>query len=128
MADFRLHLPNDRGIIGSVDDNGILTFVVLAGEGCPIRGTEMFDLMMRSFGDVVRAIRGVWRKGFQGQPSVNLDRVNELTAAGMAVDQALLQTWTVKRAAQWGFQKVRLIGAAEGSPGLYSKIDVLIEK
>ena len=74
MAEFRLLLPNDRGIIGSLDDEGCLSFLVVAGEGSPIRGTEMFDLMMRAFGDRVRSILGVWRRGFEGRASVNLDK------------------------------------------------------
>jgi hypothetical protein len=128
MADFRLLLPDDRGIIGTLDEQGILTFVVIAGEGSPIRGTEMFDLMMRAFGEQVGGIRGVWRKGFEGQSSVNLDKVNELTAEGMPLDEAMKQTWTVTRAQRWGFRRVTLLAEPEGSPGAYTKMDVLIEE
>jgi hypothetical protein len=128
MADFRLLLPDDRGIIGTLDERGILTFVVLAGEGSPIRGTEMFDLMMRGYGEKVQAIRGVWRRGFSGRPSINLDKVNELTAAGMALTDAIKETWTATRAQRWGFVKVTLQNHPEGNPGAYSKIDVLIER
>ncbi len=128
MADFRLFLPDDRGIIGSVDEQGVLTFVVLAGEGAPIRGTEMFDLMMRAFGEKVRAIHGVWRRGFEGSPSVNLDKVNELTGTGVPLDEAVRHAWTVTRARRWGYTRVRVTGEREGSPGNYSKIDVLMDK
>ena len=109
MADFRLLLPDDRGIIGTVDEQGILTFVVMAGEGSPIRGTEMFDLMMRAFGKQVRGIRGVRRRGFGGTSS-NLDKVNELTAQGTPVDEAVKHAWTVTRAARWGFKRVSVLG------------------
>ena len=128
MADFRLLLPDDRGIMGSLDERGVLSFVVLAGEGCPIRGTEMFNLMMRAFGPKVRAIAGVWRKGFGGQPSVNLDKVNELTAKGVSLEEAVKQAWTSTRAARLGFTKVTVQESPEGVPGNYAKIDVLIEK
>ncbi len=128
MADFRLLLPDDRGIIGTLDDQGIVTFVIMAGEGSPIRGTEMFDLMMRAFGEQVRGIRGVWRRGFKGQPSANLDKVNELTSQGTALDEALKQAWTVTRAERWGFGRITLVGEPQGSAGAYTKIDVLIEK
>jgi hypothetical protein len=128
MADFRLLLPDDRGILASLDEQGILTFVVLAGEGSPIRGTEMFDLMMRAFGEQVRGIRGVWRRGFKGRASVNLDKVNQLTAEGMLLDEAIKYTWTATRAERWGFGRVILIGEPEGLPGAYTKIDVLIEE
>src|SRR5689334_8285211 len=100
--------------------------MVLAGEGCPIRGTEMFDLMMRCFGERVRGIRGVWRRGFGGRPSVNLHKVNELTAQGVALTEAITHAWTVTRAQRWGFTKVTLLGQPEGLPGTYTKIDVLI--
>lgn len=128
MADFRLWLPDGKGVIATLDEQGELTFVISAGEGSPIRGTEMFDLMMRAFADKVRSICGVWRRGYQGQPSVNLDRVNELTAQGMPLAEAVLKTWTVTRAARWGFQRVRVVGGPEGTPGSFTKIDVLIEK
>jgi len=128
MADFRLLLPDDRGIMGSVDQEGVLSFVVVAGPGRPIRGTEMFDLMMRAFGQSVRAIAGVWRQGFEGQPSVNLDKVNELTASGMPLEQAVCRTWTATRAARWGYTKVAVVGVPHGEPGRFSKVDVLIEK
>src|SRR2546425_9328780 len=98
MADFRLLLPDDHGIIGTLDEQGMLTFVVLAGKGSPISGTEMFNLMMRAFGEKVRGIRGVWRRGYQGQASINLDKVNELTASGTPLEEAITEAWTVTRA------------------------------
>jgi hypothetical protein len=128
MTDFRLFLPDDGGIIGSVDQNGVLSFVVAAGEGCPIRGTEMFDLMMRAFGSRVRAINGVWRRGFAGRPSTNFDKVNELARAGMPLEAAVKQAWTATRAARWNFTKVSVLASTEGSPGNYVRIDVLIER
>jgi hypothetical protein len=128
MADFRLLLPDDRGIIATLDEQGVLTFVVQAGTDCPIRGTEMFDLMMRAFGEQVRGIRGVWRKGFGGRPSTNLDKVNELTAQGLLLDHAIQRAWTVTRAKRWGFERVRILETPEGVPGGYVKLDVLIEK
>ncbi|HEY1379166.1 MAG TPA: hypothetical protein VGF55_20355 [Gemmataceae bacterium] len=128
MAEFKLLLPDGRGIVGSVDEDRVLAFVVLAGEGCPIRGTEMFDLMMRAVSKEIRAIAGVWRTGFGGEPSTNLDRVNELTAAGMPLDDAVRQTWTATRAARWGFSRVTVLGTPAGGVGRYTRIDVLIEK
>jgi hypothetical protein len=128
MADFRLLLPDDQGIVATLDENGIITFVVLAGEGSPIRGTEMFDLMMRAFGEQVRGIRGVWRRGFEGRPSINLDKVNELTAEGIVLTEAIKKTWTATRAERWGFSRVTIQGDPEGTPGDYNKIDVVMER
>lgn len=99
----------------------------MAGKGAPIRGTEMFNLMMRSFGSTVRAIAGTWRRSFEGHPSSNIDEVNRLTAEGVPLEKAVYHAWTSKRAARWGFTNVRL-RKIEGVPGNYSKIDVLIEK
>ena len=77
MVEFRLLLPDNLGgILGEVDERGELTFVVSAKPDSPIRGTELFDLMLRAFGERVRVVRGV----------------------------------------------------SEGTPGNYSKIDVLLEK
>lgn len=128
MGEFKLYLPDGQGIVGSVDQEGVLTFVIAAGEGSPIRGTEMFDLMMRAFGARVRAIGGVWRRGFQGQESTNLDEVNKLTAAGSTLEEAVYRTWTATRAARWGYSSVTVVGLPEGLPGAFSKIDVLIEQ
>ncbi|HVS39198.1 MAG TPA: hypothetical protein VMS17_26815 [Gemmataceae bacterium] len=128
MADFRLFLPDDAGgVMGEVDERGVLTFFICAAAGSPIRGTELFYLMMRAFGDRVRAVQGVWRRGYGGSPSVNLDRVNERTAAGASLMSAVRATWTYTRAARWGFTRATPIGV-EGTPGSYTKIDVLLEK
>ncbi len=128
MADLRLILPDGQGIMASIDDEGVLSFVIQAGERCPIRGTEMFDLMMRAFGDRVRAILGVWRKGFQGLPSTNIDKVNELTASGLGLEESVRHAWTATRAARWGFTKITIVNSPEGNPGHYTKVDVLFEK
>ena len=128
MLEFRLLLPdNVGGILGEVDEQGVLTFVVSAKAEAPIRGTELFDLMLRAFGDRVRAVLGVWRRGFEGSPSVNLDKVNERTAAGVPLREAVRETWTFTRAARWGFTRITRV-VVEGTPGSYTKIDVLLEK
>jgi hypothetical protein len=51
--------PEGKGIFGSVDSAGVLTFAVEAGMGCSIRGTDLFNRMMDHFGDKVLAIQGV---------------------------------------------------------------------
>ncbi len=110
-----------KGILGYLDENGTVTFAIEAGQGSPIRGTELFDNMMRFFGADAKAIRGVWRSG------TNLDKVNELTAQGMPLEEAVQRAWTVTRARRLGFNKVAVV-LQEGQPGQYAKIDVLIEK
>src|SRR5437899_3321538 len=120
MAEFSLFLPDDvAAILGSVDDQGILTFAIHALPQSPMRGTEMFNLLMRCFGEQVKAIFAVWRRG------VNFDRVNERTAAGVALQDAIEQTWTYSRASRWGFGKVLSV-KCEGTAGRYTMIDVLL--
>jgi hypothetical protein len=92
---------------------GVLTFAISAQAESPFRGTELFDLMLRAFGDRVRAVLGVWRRGFEGSPSVNLDKVNERTAAGVSLMDAVQEMWTFRCAARWGFTKVTLINVKE---------------
>ena len=128
MRRFALITDEGTGIVGELDDDGILTFAVEAGPRSSIRGTELFNRMMLHFGDDVKTIHGVWCKGPLGLPSTNIDRVNELTASGMAPEAAIHFAWTVTRAKKLGFSRVRVIGTPVGSPGAFTKIDVLIEK
>lgn len=125
---FVLFTPGGKGIFGELDQNGVVTFVVEAGPGSPIRGTELFNRMMSDFGAAARAIHGVWCKGPSGRPSTNIDKVNELTAAGMSLEDGIQHAWTVTRARKLGFTKVSVIGQPKGSPGAYTKIDVRIER
>lgn len=117
-----------KGILANLDEKGVVTFAIEAGEGCPVRGTEMFNRMMAYFGDRVKAIEGVWRKGCHGGVSTNIDKVNELTGSGMALEDAVHYAWTVTRAKKHGFTRVRVLGQPEGTPGAYVRIGVLIEK
>ena len=119
------HLSRKAAIYGELDDHGIVTFAVQAAPDSPIRGTELFRRMMLAFGDEARAIQGVWRKGTH--PSINIDKVNELTGAGLPIEDAIHQTWTVTRAKKFGFTRTKIL-YQEGLAGSYTKIDVLIEK
>jgi len=129
MADeFTWLTPEGKGILGHLDDDGVVTFAVEAGKGSSVRGTELFNKMMEYFGARVRAIHGVWRKSPTGRPSTNIDKVNELTGAGLPLNEAILQAWTVTRARKLGFSKMGVLGTPEGRPGAYNSIDVLWEK
>jgi hypothetical protein len=126
--EFEFITPERRGILGALDEFGVVTFFIVAGEGSSIRGTELFNRMMQFFGDDVRAIHGMWRKGPLGLPSTNIDKVNELTSAGMPLLEAIRYAWTATRAAKLGFQKMRLLGEPQGATGAYVSVDVLIER
>ena len=125
---FDLLTPEGYGIYGEVNDGGVVEFVILAGEGSPIRGAEMFNRMMDHFGAKATAIHGSWRKNPNGDLSTNIDKVNELTSLGVPLEEAVHQAWTVTRAKKRGYSTVNVIGVPEGVPGSYVKIDVLIEK
>lgn len=125
---FSFTTPEGKGITAVLDDQGIVTFAIDAGPGSSVRGTDMFNRMMRFFGADAIAIQGVWRSNLQGRPSVNIDKVNELTAQGMSIEDAVQHTWTVTRARKLGFTTVRLLGQPVGQSGAYTEIDVLIGK
>ena len=117
-----------KGILGSMNEIGVVTFFISAGEDSPVRGTEMFNRMMADFGEEARAIQGQWIRSRTGEPSTNIDKVNELTAAGMKLEEAIQRAWTVTRARKLGFVNVRLLGNPVGAPGAYDLIQVLIER
>jgi hypothetical protein len=125
---FVLLTPEGKGIIGSLDPQGVLTFAVEAGQQSSIRGTELFDRMIDHFGASVRAVHGVWRRAPLGRPSINIDKVNELTASGVPLEEAIASSWTVTRARRRGFSRVCVLGQPVGQPGTYVAIDVLIER
>jgi hypothetical protein len=70
---------------------------------------------MAHFGENAKAVQGNWFKG------TNLDKVNELTAAGMELPDAVAHAWTATRAAKLGFNTIRNIDAV-GTPGNYSYV------
>jgi hypothetical protein len=119
------HPSQNAAIYAELDAQGVVTFVVFATPDSPVRGTELFNRMMIAFGDDAKAIQGVWRKG--SMPSINIDKVNELTGKGASIDNAVRHAWTVTRAKKLGFAKVSVIHQ-DGSPGNFRKIDVLIER
>jgi len=125
--EFAYHpVPGKAAILAELDYQGIVTFAINASKDSPVRGTELFQRMMIAFGGDVRGISGVWRKG--SGPSINIDRVNELTTTGMPLDEAVRKTWTATRAAKFGFTMARLLRQPEGTAGSYTAIDVLFEK
>ncbi len=125
---FELFTPEGKGILGEIDERGLVTFAIQAGEGSSIRGTEMFNRMIDFFGDAVTGIAGHWVKGKLECPSANIDKVNELVSAGWCVEDAILQTWTVTRARKKGFGSVMIVTTAKALSGYYCKIEVLMTK
>jgi len=81
----------------------------------------VFNKMMMHYGNKVTAIGGNWYDGD------NLAKVNELTKAGMSLDEAILKTWTGTQAAGYGFTNA-VITRLIGTPGSYKTIEVLFTK
>ena len=126
-TEFELHSPAkvSNFIIGELRTGGQLAFIVenlpKDGTGCP--GKWMFNEMMNHFGSSVTGVYGFW----VGAISDNLKEVNRLTAAGRPLEEAAKNTWTGKRAADWGYNQVQVL-ATEGATGGYTKVHVLFER
>ncbi len=109
------------GIFGTLDEDGIVEFVIEAGAESPVRGTKMFEDMMAHFGGKVTAVRGSWSYGD------NLAELNRLTANGMSLEEASKLTWTGRRCGDKGFTNV-VSENVVGSPGNYTKVLVKFTK
>lgn len=77
--------------------------------------------MMEHFGDHPRGIWGKWVSGS------NLETVNQLTAGGLSLDQAVARAWTANRARDFGFGKATIV-RAEGKLGAYTNIEIRFAK
>ena len=115
-ADFELWVQQNKGIIARLDEEGLVDFKINT-EGSGVRGTDVFKRMMQHFGDKPNGVWGKWVRG------TNLDKVNQLTAQGVPLEEAVTHAWTANRARDFGFGKASII-KAEGSPGVYTNIEL----
>lgn len=99
-----------KGIYATIGEDGFVEFKINT-EGTGVRGTDLFNRMMQAFGGRVRGIRGMWPGGS------NLKMVNELTAQGLSLTEAVTRTWTAHRARDFGFGKAMIHGEPIGVPG-----------
>jgi hypothetical protein len=83
-----------------------------------LRGSEQFQAILRHFSGKVRGIKGEWTY------ETNLMKFNELTAGGKSAREAALGTWTGEQAAANGYRNV-IVRTLDGTPGSYTKVDVL---
>jgi hypothetical protein len=114
-GEYYVNLGLGRGIYGAIDEDGMLAFKINT-EDTGVRGTDLFDRMMQHFGDKVQGVWGMWPKG------TNLDKVNELTAQGITLQEAVTRTWTANRARAFGFSKAIICEEPVGTPGAYTKV------
>ena len=137
VREYERILPNGKGILGELTiweipsasvKLGVVTFVIAAGPSSPVRGTEMFNEMMDSFGADANIIQGTWRKPPSGDESTNIDKVNELTGQGVPLVEAVQHAWNVTRARKRSFGPAIVMGSPTGVPGSYVAIDVEMKK
>ena len=137
VREYERALPYGKGILGELtilerqSDGvrmGVVTFFIAAGPNSLVRGTELFNEMMDSFGADANVIQGTWRKPPSGDESTNIDKVNELTGQGVPIEEAIQHAWTVTRARKRGFGRAIMLGSPTGVAGAYVKIDVEMKK
>ncbi len=92
------------------------------GTGCP--GWWLFQAAWDYFVQIekvtIKGVRGDWTSGD------NLDTVNGLTAGNrMTLEEASKRTWTYRQASGKGFTRYQYIDA-QGSPGNYKSVDVVV--
>jgi hypothetical protein len=109
------NLGPGKGIFATIDENGMIEFKINS-KGTNIRGTDLLKRMMQHFGDRVNGLWGMWPIG------TNLDKVNELTAQGIPLHEAVSRTWTANRAREFGFGKAIVVEGRLGTQGSYTKV------
>jgi hypothetical protein len=98
--------------VRSIDDSGNRSDFLHAG--------KLFDQAMQHFqakGVELKAINGRWEYG------TNLKIVNELTARGVPLEKAVLETWTAKQAARHGYTEAH-VSWTVGEQGAYQVVRV----
>lgn len=107
------HADSGSGVIADLDEKGNLTLMMDNNPklGSPLRGKKMFADVMDHFGDRVKSIQGYWKYGD------NLGAFNDAVANGKSLGSAAKGTWTGRRAAEYGFARVKVIQADEGLDG-----------
>lgn len=111
--------------------DGVIEFDIMSTKNHPgeinygLRGENLFNKMMDFYGNDTKGIYGRWVNPEKSAKNKNLGRVNELTAAGMKLEDAVYKTWTADVAKTRGFTTVNVVDS-KGSAGKYTAIDVWI--
>ncbi|WP_238432061.1 RICIN domain-containing protein [Streptomyces cavernae] len=116
-----------HGVMGSIDNDGILNLLVLAEEGLTPTGSEMIADVMAKIGGNAKGIRGTWLGG--GDMKDNLDSFNAgIQSLMLSHEEAARLTFTGKMAAKYGFNGEIDIVKLVGTPGNYTKVEVVFWK
>jgi hypothetical protein len=116
-----------KGVLGSIDKDGVLNLVVLAEEGLTPTGSEMLADVMGKIGGNAKGMRGTWLGG--GDMKDNLDSFNAgIQSLKLTPEEAARLTFTGKQATKYGFTGRVQIEKLEGTPGNYTKVEVVFWK
>ncbi|MFD5888860.1 RICIN domain-containing protein [Streptomyces sp. NPDC060334] len=116
-----------HGIMGSIDSDGILNLIVLAEEDLTPTGSVMIAEVMEKIGGNAKGIRGTWLGG--GDMKDNLDSFNAgIQSLMLSPEEAARLTFTGKMAAKYGFTGKVDIVKTVGTPGNYTKVEVVFWK
>lgn len=115
------------GVMGSINDEGVLDLIILAKEGVTPTGSEMLDEVMGKIGGNARGMGGTWLGG--GDMADNLDSFNAgIQSLKLSPEEAARLTFTGKMATKYGFTGKVEIRKLEGTPGNYTKVQVVFWK
>jgi hypothetical protein len=117
VSEFYEDFPGFGGIYATLDEHGVMELVIRLEKSAPIKGHQLFSRAVENFASELKVIRGHWTW------SVNLERVNELTATGSSLENAVMLTWTARQAFSHGYTNTEVIGSA-GVAGAYTAIHV----
>ena len=87
----------------------------------------MFAKMMEHYGNRTKGLLGSWTNKEIASNNKNLGKINELTAQGMPLEEAIHHAWTAEQLVPYNMTKAE-IKLAEGIPGKYTTLYVLFTK
>ncbi|MFE9139715.1 hypothetical protein, partial [Streptomyces sp. NPDC007355] len=100
--------------------DGFINGTIEAAKGSPVKGHQLFAETVKAFGDRAKGFEAGW---FQGSYGTNINMVNELTAAGIPLEEAVSQTWSARQAAKYGWTQASVMSYI-GSRGNYDEMIV----
>ncbi len=117
-----------HGIMGNINGKGVIDLIVLAEEGKTPGGAAMIDELMGKIDySGAEGMGGTWLGG--GEMKDNLDSFNAgIQSLMLTPEEAARRTFTGKMASKYGFNgRVEFI-KLEGTPGEYTKVEVVFHR
>src|SRR5262249_22316426 len=114
-----------KGILGSLNEEGVLDLAIEAAPNITPRGKDMFAAAMKNLGPEVTAIRTSWGTYMPD----NLNTFNRLLQEGKTFEEAARGTFTGTMAKRYGYSKVEVdLDKFECSFGKYTKASVIFRR